>query len=176
MKNIELEDANSLAKNNLELYRIDANKIDFKFLDQIIKKSRQPHVMKFEADEDAGGRFKNRAAYKDWAAKRRIIYLLLSPGRSDLAGVIWFGKRQNPNIDKKYTLTFGIRLYEGYLGKGLSKPLMNASHSDIKNVLPDNYIWLDYDENNFIAGKAYKSFGYRELGRAEGRVIMGKKL
>jgi hypothetical protein len=176
MEKIKLEPGNTLTQNDLGFYRAEADKIDYKFLDQIIKKSRQSHVMKFEADEDAGGRFKNREAYKDWATKKRTIYLLLNSDNNDLAGIIWFGNRQNPNIDQKYTLTFGIRLYEGYLGKGLSKPLMKASHSDIKNVLTDKYIWLDYDEDNFIAGKAYNSFGYEELGRANGRVIMGKKL
>lgn len=176
MKHIKLEKENVLAQNRLELYRVEADKIDLKFLDQIIKKSRQPHVMEFEGHEDTEGRFKDRAAYKDWAKKRRTIYLLLDQNIKDLAGIIWFGKRQNPNIDKRYTLTFGIRLYEDYLGKGLSKPLMKASHHDIKSILPDRYIWLDYDENNFIAGKSYKSFGYEELGRFEGRVIMGKEL
>lgn len=176
MGQIELDKENVLSQNGLNLYRIDADKIDLNFLDQIIQKSRQPHVMKFEKEEDAEGRFKDREAYKAWAAKKRILYLLLNPADNDLAGVIWFGKRQNPHIDPKYSLTFGIRLYEGYLGKGLSKPLMNASHNDVKNVLSDQYIWLDYDTENFIAGKAYKSFGYEGLGRDEGRVIMGKKL
>ncbi len=176
MKNIVLEKGNTLAQNKLELYRVAADKIDLKFMDQIIHKSRQPHVMEFEGDEDADGRFKDSVAYKEWAKKDRSIYLLINPDRNDLAGIIWFGKRQNPNIDKKYTLTFGIRLYEDYLGKGLSKPLMKASHGDIKNVLPDQYIWLDYDKNNFIAGKSYRSFGYEELARTEDRVIMGKEL
>ena len=100
-----------------------------------------------------------------------------TPGAySRLAGIIWFGGRQNPNIDSKYSLTFGIRLYEDYLGKGLSKPLMRASHEDVKNILDDQYIWLDYDQDNFIAGKAYKSFGYEELGQKNNRIIMGKKL
>ncbi len=53
---------------------------------------------------------------------------------------------------------------------------MSASHEDVKNILDDQYIWLDYDENNFIAGKAYKSFGYQELGQKDNRIIMGKKL
>ena len=175
MYQIDLEADNPLSQNNLSLYRVDADQLDLKFIDQIIEKSRQPHVMKFEKHEDAEGRFKDRGSYKGWAEKRRVIYLLSDPN-DDLAGIIWFGGRQNPNIDSRYTLTFGIRLYEGYLGKGLSKPLMSVSHGDITKVLPDRYIWLDYDEDNFIAGKAYTSFGYEELGRSDGRIIMGKKL
>lgn len=175
MEQIELGNENPLSQNGLKLYRVEADKVEVKFIDQIIKKSRQPHVMKFEKHEDTEGRFKDREAYRGWASKRRILYLLLGLD-GDVAGIIWFGGRQNPNIDSKYSLTFGIRLYEDYLGKGLSKPLMSASHNDVKNILPDKYIWLDYDEKNFIAGKAYKSFGYEELGRSEGRMIMGKKL
>lgn len=176
MESIELDSQNPLSLNNLSLYRIEADKIDLKFLDQIIEKSRQPHVMKFEREEDTEGRFKDREAYKAWAQKGRVIYLLINTQNDDLAGVIWFGKRENPHIDNKYSMTFGIRLYEDYLGKGLSKPLMRASHSDIKNIFEDEFIWLDYDVSNFIAGKAYKSFGYEEIGQSDGRVIMGKKL
>jgi RimJ/RimL family protein N-acetyltransferase len=176
MKQIELDKENALSQNKLNLYRIEADEIDLSLADQIIKKSRQPHVMKFEKEEDAEGRFENRESYKAWASKERVLYLLLNSADNDLAGIIWFGKRKNPNIDDKYSVTFGIRLYEGYLGKGLSKPLMQASHSDVGNILSDKYIWLDYDKDNIIAGKAYRSFGYEELGQADGRVIMGKKL
>lgn len=175
MEQINLDADSSLKQNGLNLYRTEADKLEFKFIDQIIEKSLQPHIMKFEKHEDAGGRFKNRDSYRAWAKKKRILYLLLSQ-ENDLAGIIWFGSRENPNIDSRYSLTFGIRLYEGYLGKGLSKPLMQASHRDISNVLTGKYIWLDYDKKNFIAGKAYRSFGYEELGQADGRVIMGKKL
>lgn len=175
MEKIVLKDEDPLTRHDLKLFKIEADKLDVEIVDQIISKSRQQHIMKFEGHEDTEGRFKDRQSYQVWAAKKRIIYLLMGKN-GDLAGVIWFGERTNPNIDPKYTITFGIRLYEGYLGKGLSKPLMNASHEDVKNVLSDEYIWLDYDEKNLIAGKAYRSFGYEELGRAEGRVIMGKKL
>ena len=176
MQEIELDGDNILKLSGLQLFRTEADKLDTKIIDQIISKSRQPHVMKFEKHEDTEGRFKDRGSYKSWASKSRIVYALLNSTDGDLAGIIWFGSRQNPGIDPKYSLTFGIRLYEGYLGEGFSKPLMVASHSDIKNILPERYIWLDYDENNLIAGKAYKSFGYEELGREDGRIIMGKEL
>jgi hypothetical protein len=176
MEQIKLDKDNPLSLNGLKLYRTYADKVELSLVDQIIEKSRQAHVMKFEKHEDADGRFKDRDAYKIWAEKKRIMYLLLNLDNNDLAGVIWFGERENPNIDAKYSLTFGIRLYEGYLGKGLSKPLMKVSHADVGDVLSNEYIWLDYDDKNFIAGKAYKSFGYKELGHSEGRKIMGKKL
>ena len=176
MEQVKLGSENVLSQNDLRLYRVDADKISHEFLAQIIEKSRQSHIMKFEKEEDSGGRFKDEKSYRSWADKKRVIYLLADSKNGDLAGIIWFGKRNNPKIDKKYSITFGIRLYEGYLGKGLSKPLMKASHSNVKNIFSSKYIWLDYDANNFIAGKAYKSFGYEELGQADGRIIMGKKL
>lgn len=175
MIRINLNDDNAISLNHLKLFRAEASELDSKLVDQIVEKSRQPHVMKFEANEDAGGRFKNRESYQAWANKERIIYILLS-STDDVAGIIWFGKRQNTNIDSKYKLTFGIRLYEGYTGRGLSKPLMKASHIDARSIFKEQYIWLDYAESNFIAGKAYKSFGYEELAAADDRIIMGKKL
>lgn len=176
MEQVRLSNEDPLTRAGLKLCRVEADKLSQKIIDQIIDKSRQPHVMKFEKHEDSEGRFKDNDSYKTWASKRRIIYTLMNYKDNDLAGVIWFGERENPNVDPKYNLTFGIRLYENYLGMGLSKPLMKASHHDIKNVLDNKYIWLDYDEKNFIAGKAYKSFGYEKIGQTGGRVIMGKKL
>lgn len=156
---------------HVEIY--EASKLPDDYLGQLIVKSRQPHVMRYEGDEDAHGRFKDRDAFLEWAKnKRRIFYLLLKD--KDIAGVMWFGGRFNDHIDKSYSLTFAIRLYEGFVGVGLSKPFMAVAHEDAQKRLPKGKIWLDFAAENIAAKKAYESFGYNYLGEFDGRVIMGK--
>lgn len=160
-----------LTENGLHVICSLASKLPNELRIKIIEKSRQLHIMKFEADEDAGGRFKDLQSFEKWAKKKRVLYLLMD--NDELAGIIWFGERTNSKIDARYKLTFGIRLYEGYVGKGLSKPLMKVGHQDIKNYFESRHIWLDLDEKNVAAERAYISYGYKEIIRADGRIIMG---
>lgn len=146
------------------------------YIDQLITKSRQPHVLEYEKHEDAEGRFKDRDLFKKWAEKKRLVYLLVDKNNDEVAGIIWFGESVNPLIDSKYGVTFGIRLYEGYVGRGLSKPLMKVGHLDARKYFSSKWVWLDYTEGNIAAERAYASFGYQELGRDSGRVVMGKEL
>lgn len=155
---------------HIEVYQ--AQELPDIFLDQLISKSREPHVLEYEGHEDAGGRFLDRQAFKSWARdKKRIFYLLLDG--KNLAGVIWFGNRENPHIDKSYNLTFAIRLYEGFVGKGLSKQFMNVAHAGMEEYYPGENIWLDFAADNLAAQKAYESFGYKYLVKHDGRIIMG---
>lgn len=166
-----------LIEEGLELAVAQARDVPEDYIKQVIKKSREPHVMKFEGHEDAGGRFKDLEAYYKWAEKERLVYLLLHKAEGDevqdVGGIIWFGKRGNDHIDPSYSLTFGIRLYEGCVGKGLAVPFMRATHDDLKRFYPNEAIWLDFAEDNIAARKAYEKFGYIHLGEADGRVIMG---
>jgi hypothetical protein len=176
MKNIPTKLPDRLAEEGLEIIVADAKDVPEEYIRQIITKSRQPHVMKFEGHEDAEGRFKDLAAYKEWASKDRVVYLLIRKGGKEAAevgGIAWFGKRENRLIDPSYGLTFGIRLYEGCVGKGLAVPFMRATHDDLKRFYPNQAIWLDFAEENIAARKAYSKFGYIDLTEADGRVVMG---
>lgn len=176
MENVDISSEERFVEEDLELKCWRAEDLPEKYILQLIQKSRQPHIMEYEGHEDAEGRFKDIESYKKWTEKGRIVYLVFRRGEDELGGIIWFGKSKNPNIDPKYDLTFGIRLYEGLVGKRLSKPLMRLAHRDIKKYYDSNFIWLDYDEANEIAGKAYETYGYEELARADGRVVMGMNL
>lgn len=177
MDKIPAEPAGRLAEEALEVAVAQAREVPKEFIEQVISKSRQPHVMKFEGHEDAGGRFKDIEAYYKWAEKDRLVYLLLHKSKDgevqDVGGIIWFGKRENEHIDPSYNLTFGIRLYEGCVGKGLAVPFMKATHEDLSRFYPGEAVWLDFAEDNIAARKAYESFGYEHLGEADGRIIMG---
>lgn len=170
MQEVELPE--KLTEQGLHLEIYEAQELPEKYLDQLIEKSRQAHVMEHEGHEDAGGRFRDKRAFLDWSKdKRRVFYLLLSGDY--LAGVIWFGKRVNEHIEPKYSLTFAIRLYEGFVGRGLSKPFMGVAHDGMAKYFPGQNIWLDFAADNLAAQKAYESFGYRYLKQHDGRIIMG---
>lgn len=173
MQNIPINLPDRLIEEGLSILFGAAREVSEEYVKQIIEKSRQPHVMKFEGHEDTEGRFKDIDTYREWAKKDRIVYLLINPKTSDVGGILWFGEKTNELIDPSYNLTFGIRLYEGYVGKGLSKPFMQATHNDAKRFYPRHRLWLDFAKDNIAAQKAYQSFGYKELARTESRVVMG---
>lgn len=179
MKAIKTKLPQRLIEESLGIIVAFAKEVPEQYIAQLIAKSRQPHVMKFEKHEDTEGRFKDQEAYKAWAEKNnRLIYLLVSgnpsqPDTVDVGGIIWFGERKNDQIDSKYGLTFGIRLYEGYVGKGLSKPFMTATHEDMRKYYPDQSLWLDFVKENIAAKRAYESFGYTTLAENEKRIVMG---
>lgn len=142
------------------------------YINQLIANSRQPHILEFEGEEDAEGRFKDIDSYREWSSdKQRTMYVLHN--NDEVAGLIWFGERENPNITPEYNVTFGIRLYEGYVGKGLSKDFMRLTHNDAKNVYPGSKFWLDFKTDNTAARRAYESFGYEYIGSEGEREIMG---
>lgn len=163
-----------IAEEGLRIEVYPAHEIPEQYIEQLVQKSRQPHVMKYEGHEDAGGRFKDLKSYREWAgSKERIVYLLLSEN-DDIGGIIWFGERENPAAPG-YDVTFGIRLYEGYVGKGLAVPLMQATHADAAKHFPNKGLWLDYVKGNEAAERTYMKFGYSRIAEEDGRIVMGNK-
>ncbi len=155
------------------------------YLDQLIDKSRQPHILEFEGHEDVGtklepGRFYDREAYRDWAAtKERILYMMINgeakpviEGVPDIGGVIWFGKRDNAMAPGR-DLTFAIRNYaadekrgyQQYQGTGLGLPFMQAAHTDLRKYHPGEQLWLDLVDGNAAAETLYGRAGYEVEAR-----------
>lgn len=170
--NCNLPDA--IKQRGLVLYVVPADKLPEKYIDQLIKKSRQPHVLEFEGDEDARGRFKDRQAFYDWRkGKTRIFYLLLDTKKdNDLAAVLWFGEREEESVGPEHTLTFGIRFYEGYVGDGLAKPTMKICHKDAKRFFPDKKFWLSLHAHNDVAKHVYQTFGYKVIKTTDEKIYM----
>lgn len=159
------------------------------YRDQLIDKSRQAHVMRYERHEDADGRFRDPEAYRLWSTgKERMMYLLLNQAMAtnqpedvvDVGGVIWFGERENPHVPG-YDVTFAIRLYDKneqrgwgqYVSRGLAVPFMQAAHDAASQHFPNRPVWLDLAEGNEAAHRTYGNFGYEDLMVAGGRIIMG---
>ncbi len=145
---------------------------------QLIAKSKQPNILKY-TPKDSAERFSDHDAFRAWQAGGRELYWLIGPS-GDLAGVVWYGKREFP-IDMKLAdkpdETFAIRLYEGYSGHGLAGAAMTqtlrmhvASAHERGDATPG--LWLETDTDNAAALKAYARFGYEEVHRTPQRVTM----
>ncbi len=169
------------------------------YVQQLVNKSRQPHITAFEGREDVGtesrpGRFRNVEAYRNWAeGKQRILYMMLDKGLDpgclgvpDIGGVIWFGERSNSQAPGR-SLTFAIRNYaanavrgwQQYRQCGLGSSFMQATHQNLQEQYQDKKIWLDLAEGNEPAYKLYSRNGYEELARVadaehspERRIVM----
>lgn len=160
----------------LLVLRASASNLPDNLIEQLVESSRQPHVMEHEADEDVGtseapGRFFDITSFKKWASgKSRIVYLLLDSEDIETAkvgGIIWYGQRDHA-MSSDANVTFAIRIYEGFVGKGLGTPFMQATHDDLgREKLLKGGLWLDLVEGNDRAEHLYKKMGYSEVWRGE---------
>lgn len=121
-------------------------------------------------------RFKDKNTFDDWSKKNRKIYTL-SDEKGKLLGIIWFGKKQIPNGNGKFGITFAIRIYAEARGKGNAKPFMEEAFGKYKQTKeykenPAKGIWLETRTDNIAAIKAYERFGFREIETKEYRVLM----
>lgn len=145
---------------------------------QLIKKSLQENVVKFTPNDNMK-RFGDTEMLNKWRSKGRKLFWLIGP-EHDLAGIIWYGESEFPfdlNLEETPKETFAIRIYDGYTGKGLSKPFMRQSlriyvEEKLKNGEELPVIWLQTDIDNIPALKSYTKFGYEEVCRDEKRVTM----
>jgi ribosomal protein S18 acetylase RimI-like enzyme len=145
-----------------------------KALKQLLDFSRTDKVIrKYTTDPK---RFKDEEAFKIWQKQGRIIYSLVDE-KSNLRGIIWFGKKaidakEFPSVSKtdleKYSFTFAIRLYENARGKGLAVPFMKAVFTDFGQ----KRVWLETGKDNLPALKTYKRFGFHALTENRERVLM----
>lgn len=159
-----------------------ASKLPAALREQLIRKSRQPHIMEHVGGNDSVKRFKDNDTFDAWAKQERIMYALLAPQNgadidisdADLAGVSWFGEKTRPAVPG-YDVTFAVRLYEDYVGKGLAVPFLRLAHEDARRYFPGRRMWLDFAADNEAAGRTYEKLGYTELARSGDRILMGNE-
>ncbi|MDO8335831.1 MAG: hypothetical protein Q7T74_03575 [Candidatus Saccharibacteria bacterium] len=139
------------------------------FRDQIIENSRQPHIFDF-APDDAARRFKDVESLALWAEEGKVVFCL-SDASMSLAGLAWFGKRTNehaPGLDT----TFAIRMYEGFVGRGLAAPFMRMVHDNVGTYLNvSSGTWIETAATNTRSMELFQDFGYVPVHSAE-RVVM----
>lgn len=138
-------------------------------LQQIIDKSQQERMSNLE---DATKRFKNPSTYKSWANSGKLFFALTEYS-GEVGGLIWFSQKQN-SIVPDADMSFAIRMYDGYEGRGLARPFMNVAHFMLPKLMEvSGHTWLETDADNYQALGLYKSFGYRQIETSETeRVLM----
>jgi hypothetical protein len=145
---------------------------------QLIRKSLQPHIVKYTPN-DSEKRFVDNTTFKLWYEDGHTVHWLLN-AEGDLGGIIWYRKKTMPvtlNLSVKPVDTFAIRLYEGYVGHHLSNPFMKLSikiHVMLKKERGEtiNTMWLETTTKNSAAIASYNKFGYKEVFRNDDIVLM----
>jgi ribosomal protein S18 acetylase RimI-like enzyme len=103
----------------------------------------------------------------------RTVYPLVSIASRELAGLVWFSPRKYGYEGGGFGHTFGIRLFDGFVGRGLSQEAMQHTHADYAaDLASDEGVWLSADQENKRAIRAYERFGYRHSVRVDGLVYM----
>ena len=140
------------------------------FRNQIISKSREPHI-EFWEPQDAIERFSDTTNYEKWASQGRII-IGLAQG-AELGGICYFGKKAMPvGFDQSPSVTVGIRMYESMQGKGLAFPFFKQAHEVLRRYMSADRFWLSARVDNERAKHLYEKYGYVERGTVAGLSIM----
>lgn len=174
---VTLPNPKRMQEENVHIVCIDATHLPEVYIEQIVDKSRQPHIQATAGHSDLGnldnpGRFHDRDSFKKWADQQRTLYLIVAEPRHDapydIGGILWFGRKSHPLIPHRYTWTFGIRHYaedtkQGwghYLGKGFGQPFITAAHLDMLKRYPGMSVWIDIARDNDRAHVLYERCGY----------------
>lgn len=149
--------------------------VDVGLVQQLIAKSQEPQIL-VATPADAAKRFTDERAFVQWYGQGRLVHLLVN-NKGDLAGIMWYGCRVCPlTMDNPPTVTFAIRLYEGYTGRGLARPFMLKSLMRLvaSGHLDKDYngLWLATSLSNEAGLHNYSKFGYKEIARGSEKVIM----
>lgn len=142
---------------------------------RLVEQSRQAEILKW-TPRDAAERFVTVPAADQWyrnANKMPITYSLgLTAIR--LPGFAWFSIQKNKETPGA-NVTFGIRIYEGYNGRGLARPFAEAVHNDMDHQYGAG-VWLETDMNNTAAYKLYEHLGYVAVNEMAGnRILMARQ-
>ncbi len=193
MSDVQLvEVPDTLKKADIQVIRFWAHDAPEFFVDQLLQKSRQPHITEHTSDicrDDActsPGRFASRQSYDTWATQKRLVYAMVGgydavTGTGDVGGVVWFGERKHPDVpDSK--LTFAIRNYAGdddrgwgtYVGRGFGRPFMGVAHQDMYTAssFAGSSVWLSVETANEAAAHVYQKFGYQQIVDDGTRIVM----
>ena len=174
-----------LQEQGLDIVTGSAASLEDNYVQQIVDKSRQPHITAYEGHEDVGtnkapGRFRSIRDYRIWANnKDRLLLMLIDnanqldpDGTPDIGSLAWFGKRQH-DLAPGRSVTFAMRNYAAdkqrqwaqYTGKGLAVPFMFASHQLARDIYPNEKLWLDIVEGNDASYTMCLRNGYQEVVR-----------
>ncbi len=149
---------------------------DLHVREHLFRKSREEEIRK-RCPDDSERRFKDRDSLREWLLEVPTeMYTLQERSSEDpLAGLIFYRHKQHELSKKKVTM--GIRLYEGYAGRGLSREFFAGSlvlrqtigadvvlaHERERGV--EEGIWLAVEADNTVARGLYDSLGFVAVGQ-----------
>lgn len=188
-----------LQEERLDVLMVSAATLTDNYIQQLVDKSRQPHIAVFEGHEDVGtslapGRFRSIKDYRRWAEnKERVIFMLIDTANQldsnetpDIGSIAWFGKRQH-ELAPGRSVTFAMRNYAAdkqrqwaqYTGRGLAVPFMDTTHKLARDIYPNEKLWLDIVDGNDASRAMCVRNGYQEIVRhndphhdGQSRVVM----
>lgn len=143
-------------------------------IEQLVAASHQQHI-KDATPRDAEERFMSAEAINARINEGCDFYTLTSrEGDKDLlAGVVWFKEKPFGELD----WTLAVRLYEGFVGKGLGAIFLGSAIEDFAAQHPDvNSIWLSTALNNIAAQRLYQRLGFSTIHTDQERYYMQKEL
>lgn len=130
------------------------------FREVLRDKSNQPHI-RATTPKDSAQRFASDETFDEWWDKGRVIESFYEG--EELAAIIWFSY-EHYNGQLLIPATFAIRIYEGYVGKGLGLEIMRRAHQDYFTQYPTDFVYLDVLADNEPAIRLYTKFGYEIIG------------
>ena len=163
----------------LQLYR----GLSVDLVEQLVAKSKEREISRW-TPKDSSVRFHDEDSTWDWLAQGREVYPLMQG--FELAGLAWYGEKPFPadvpdRVDESSlpNHTFAIRIYDGYRGYHLTKPMMDLSLHDYISGLKDSGqissfrgLWLTTSPANTRAARLYESYGYRQSASNDKEAIM----
>lgn len=156
-----------------------------KQIDQLVKYSQSDaEVQKYTSDAK---RFKDRDTFEERLISKPRTYYSLSDKDGNLAAIFWAGEEEIPERNyperfkkQNYKLTFAIRTYGNYRGKGLSGIFLQKAFEEFQKT--DEYknasakgFWLATHSDNQPAIRAYTEFGFEAVDDDGHQLVMVKE-
>ncbi len=129
---------------------------------QLVECSYQSHIV--DSVNDAERRFGTEEMVEERLADPTAEYYFLVEGQR-LGGPIWYRRKEPPleggRAMKDAPYTFAVRLFEGFLGRHLAAPFMEATLTDFKMRHDEvKKVWLSTDYDNVLAKNLYARTGW----------------
>ena len=133
-------------------------------------------VLKFTQDKK---RYKDLRAFNK--GKNNRFYYSLVGKNNEFAGVIWFSKKPIPKNkfivefdNKNYGITFALRVYGKFRGKGLSFSFLKEAVKRYKKTrifkeIKANKFWVSTSFDNLAAIATYTKFGFEKVSKKDSK-------
>jgi RimJ/RimL family protein N-acetyltransferase len=153
------------------------NGITQKQIAQLLNFSQNdPVIAKFTTDKT---RFASKVTFESWRKTKGHIIYTLEGEKKELEGIMWLSFETSPQLSPQYGISFGIRIYEPYRGKGLSFNFMKTCFDKFHKTksyqkTANNKIWISTSKDNLAAIALYKKSGFRQIFHPdkEGKILM----